>query len=266
MSFVIFLFFAHLGIGVVGTLLLAGRAAGVKFFRFNSGLAAVFLLIALAFRPEMPTGGWLNAVDLGALIVATGALLVYWATVGRALSRLRPGLLWTTLLAGGVALIAQGLSFSSVKTGPAAVLAILSFLSSTTLLGSAYMAMSLGHFYLVLPSMDIVPLQSIVKLHIGSILLRIAVVAAVMGVALATWESPSGAGYRQYVLSIDGVFLWQRLLVGLVAPVVLALLARETAKIRSTQSATGILYVDFFTVIVGEVLAKYLLLSTRVPL
>lgn len=46
----------------------------------------------------------------------------------------------------------------------------------------------------------------------------------------------------------------------------LAYLIWETAKIRSTQSATGILYVDFFTVIVGEVLAKYLLVSQRVPL
>jgi hypothetical protein len=46
---------------------------------------------------------------------------------------------------------------------------------------------------------------------------------------------------------------------------VLAFLTWETAKIRSTQSATGILYVDFFAVMVGEVLAKYLLLSTRVP-
>jgi hypothetical protein len=36
----------------------------------------------------------------------------------------------------------------------------------------------------------------------------------------------------------------------------------ETAKLRSTQSATGILYVDFFMVIVGELVAKYLLLAT----
>ena len=90
MSSVIFLFFAHLGIGVAGTLLLASHAAGVKFFRFNSGLATIFLLITLAFRPETPAGGWVDAVDLGALIVATGTLLVYWATVGRALSRVRP--------------------------------------------------------------------------------------------------------------------------------------------------------------------------------
>ena len=262
MSSVIFLFLAHLGIGVAGTLLLVGHAAGVKFFRFNAGFATIVLLIALAFRPETLAG---DAPGLVALMVATGALLVYWATVGRALSRVRPLLLWTTLLGGGVALIVQGLSLSAVEMGPAPALTILSFLSSAALLGSVFTAMILGHWYLVLPSMEPSLLQSIVKFHIGSTFLRIAVVVAVVWVALATWQSPSGAGYSRYALSIEGVFLWQRLLFGLAAPVVLALLTWETAKIRSTQSATGILYVDFFTVIVGEVLAKYLFLSTRVP-
>jgi hypothetical protein len=51
-------------------------------------------------------------------------------------------------------------------------------------------------------------------------------------------------------------------LFGLAAPAVLSYLTWETAKIRSTQSATGILYVDFFTVVVGEMLASYVLLST----
>ena len=63
-------------------------------------------------------------------------------------------------------------------------------------------------------------------------------------------------------MSIDGIFLWQRILFGLAVPMVLAYLTWETAKIRSTQSATGILYVDFFTVMVGEVLSGYLWLST----
>ena len=262
MSSVLFLFLAHLGIGVAGTLLLVGHAAGVKFFRFNAGFATIVLLIALAFRPETLAD---DALGLVALMVTTGALLVYWATVGRALSRVRPLLLWTTLLGGGAALIAQGLSLSAVEMGPAPALTILSFLSSAALLGSVCTAMILGHWYLVLPSMEPSLLQSIVKFHIGSTFLRIAVVVAVVWVALATWQSPSGAGYSRYALSIEGVFLWQRLLFGLAAPVVLALLTWETAKIRSTQSATGILYVDFFTVIVGEVLAKYLFLSTRVP-
>ena len=66
-------------------------------------------------------------------------------------------------------------------------------------------------------------------------------------------------------MSVDGIFFWQRVLFGLAGPALLSYLTWETAKIRSTQSATGILYVDFFTVVVGEVLAKYLLLATRVP-
>jgi hypothetical protein len=90
---------------------------------------------------------------------------------------------------------------------------------------------------------------------------RIAVVAIVLatviGVPLAT-----GRSLRGYVTSIDGIFFWQRVLFGLAGPALLGYLTWETAKIRSTQSATGILYVDFFTVVVGEVLANYVLLST----
>ena len=71
--------------------------------------------------------------------------------------------------------------------------------------------------------------------------------------------------FERYIFSIDGIFFWQRILFGLAGPAVLSYLTWETAKIQATQSATGILYVDFFTVIVGEVLAKYVLLSTKVP-
>jgi hypothetical protein len=40
----------------------------------------------------------------------------------------------------------------------------------------------------------------------------------------------------------------------------------ETAKIRSTQAATGILYVDLFVVIIGELVAKYVLQATGLPI
>ena len=126
--------------------------------------------------------------------------------------------------------------------------------------------MILGHWYLVLPSMNVSLLQRLVKFHIGSTIVRIVVVGLAITVALSSWESPSGAGFDMYMYSIEGIFLWQRVLFGLLGPLVLSYLTWETAKIQSTQSATGILYVDFFTVIVGEVLAKYLLVSQRVPL
>ena len=40
LSTVLFLFLAHLGVGIVFTLVFVAREAGVKFFRFNAGLAA----------------------------------------------------------------------------------------------------------------------------------------------------------------------------------------------------------------------------------
>ena len=121
--------------------------------------------------------------------------------------------------------------------------------------------MVLGHWYLVIPSMDIRHLRSIVFLHIITLGARIVIVVIALIVALSE-PLLTGQALQQYVVSIDGIFLWQRILFGLAVPMVLAYLTWETAKIRSTQSATGILYVDFFTVMVGEVLSGYLWLST----
>ena len=70
--------------------------------------------------------------------------------------------------------------------------------------------------------------------------------------AAAAWDSLLAPSFASYVFSIDGIFLWQRALFGLLGPAVLAYMTWETARLRSTQSATGILYVDFFMVIVGE--------------
>src|SRR5206468_10558449 len=103
---------------------------------------------------------------------------------------------------------------------------------------------------LILPSMQVQHLQSIVKLHIASMVARVAVDAAAVYVAISTWQPGLGPSFGRYITSAAGVFFWQRVLFGLAGPAVLSYLTWETAKIRSTQSATGILYVDFFTVVV----------------
>jgi hypothetical protein len=235
----------------------------VKFFRFNAGLAAVLIASALVFRSG-ESESTADRTALLALLVAEGAAVLYWATVGRALARIRPAILGVGCSAGLVALVAQAVA--SASSGVASQgLTIASFLSSAALLGGACTAMILGHWYLVIPSLPVTHLQNIVKVHMASMVVRIAVVAAAVFVAIATWEPGLGPNFRQYVFSVSGVFFWQRVLFGLVGPALLSYMTWETAKIRSTQSATGILYVDFFTVVVGEVLAKYLLLATNVP-
>jgi len=259
---VLFLFLSHLGLGIVFTLVFVSREAGVKFFRFNAGLAAILIAAGFVFRPSDGDGA--SRVGLFALGAAEAAIVIYWATVGRALASIRPALVSLAVGAGLVALAAQALDVSGRALALQAM-TIASFLSSAAFLGGACTAMILGHWYLVIPSMQVSHLQSIVKVHIASMVVRVAVVLAAVFLANAVWEPGLGPSFRHYVTSVAGIFFWQRVLFGLLGPGVLSYLTWETAKIRSTQSATGILYVDFFAVVVGEVLAKYILLTTRVP-
>ena len=265
LSTVLFLFLTHLGVGIVLTLVFVSREAGVKFFRFNAGLAAILLVIALAFRVTAESK--YTAADV-ALIACTLAVVVYWATVGRMLAKIRPSLVGFAVGAGITALVLQALTIAAGRSLPMQALTVASFLSSAALLGGACTAMILGHWYLVIPSMQVSHLQSIVKVHIASMVVRVAVVGAAVFVAIVTAfaaQPEVGPSFRHYITSVSGIFFWQRVLFGLAGPAVLSYLTWETAKIRATQSATGILYVDFFMVVVGEVLAKYLLLAARVP-
>jgi protein NrfD len=260
---VLFLFLAHLGVGILFTLVFVSREAGVKFFRFNAGLAAVLIAIGLALRPA--DAAPVSVAALGALILAEAATVGYWATVGRGFASIRPLLIWLGVGGGAVALVLQAIYVSAGWSMPTRALTIASFLSSAVLLGGTCTAMILGHWYLIIPSMQVSHLQALVKLHIASLVVRVAVIAAAIVLSIAMWQPGMGPSFRYYITSIAGIFFWQRILFGLAGPTFLSYLTWETAKIRSTQSATGILYVDFFTVVVGEVLAKYLLIATRVP-
>ena len=270
LSTVLFFFLAHLGVGIAFTLVFVSKDAGVKFFRFNAGLAVILVAIALAFRygafgAVAVAHSRTEELALLALDCSEAALVLYWATVGRVLARIRPAIVAVAVVAGLVAIVLQALDVSAAGSPAVRVLTIASFLTSAAMLGGACTAMILGHWYLVIPSLQVSHLQSIVKVHIASMAARVVVVGAAVWFAIATSQMESGApSFRHYIMSVDGIFFWQRVLFGLAGPAVLSYLTWETAKIRSTQSATGILYVDFFTVVVGEVLAKYIVLATRV--
>ena len=68
----------------------------------------------MAFRPDVAVlGGVASGTAFITLAVATGAFLIYWATIGRVMAVLRRGLLWVGLAAGAVTLIAQAVAVSS---------------------------------------------------------------------------------------------------------------------------------------------------------
>ena len=80
---ILFLFFAHLGIGIIIMLAWVSREAGVKFFRFTAGLAAILIGVAFLFRPPETAPTEPGRVALAALAIAEASTVVYWATVGR---------------------------------------------------------------------------------------------------------------------------------------------------------------------------------------
>ncbi len=103
--------------------------------------------------------------------------------------------------------------------------------------------MLLGHHYLTAPAMSIDPLRRFVAAMGISLAIRsgLAAVAVVAWGVVASGSTAGGPG-----------FLGMRWGMGVIGPAVAATLAWKTLRIRSTQSATGILYVGMTLVLFGE--------------
>jgi hypothetical protein len=122
-------------------------------------------------------------------------------------------------------------------------------------LGSTTTAMLMGHSYLISPAMSIAPLMRLLGSFGVSVLLRIALTC----VGLWEWTAARGSTPLETDLM---VWLPVRWALGLIAPLVLGWMAWETARIRSTQSATGILYVVVIVSFLGELTSQLLVHRT----
>jgi hypothetical protein len=69
-----------------------------------------------------------------------------------------------------------------------------------------------------------------------------------------------GDGYMYNWLFISMRWLW-----GYVAPLILSFFTFKLCKLRSIQSATGVLYIVEFFVIVGELISVYLMTKHGLP-
>ena len=248
MSTVFFLFLLHLSVGLVATLPFVPERAGAKYFKFCSGAAAFMTTSAL----------WLLVRRFGwqaqpALVATTGAFLVAAILYNRARH-----FSWSRALTPLLAVsLVSGVAACFLGTGAPRALVAASDLSSALLLGAAAAAMILGHWYLVVLDLPITALRRLTLLLVAGLVVR----SVVVGLALAWGDAGAYrdlAAVARGLWSPDGVFVWMRLLFGLVGPLSLIWFIWKTVEIRSTQSATGILYVQLFLVLAGELLAKYL--------
>jgi hypothetical protein len=128
--------------------------------------------------------------------------------------------------------------------------------TSAALLGAVLSAMLMGHSYLIAPGMSLSPLLRLIAAVVVAVVAR----GAVDGWAVARWT----LAHPSVKLGND-LLLWLplRWLAGFVFPLGLAWMAWQSARIRSTQSATGILYVVVIFCFLGE-LTDQLLRSSGV--
>ena len=266
MTLVFFLFLTHLGLGLLAMLPFVPERAGRSYFKFCSASAAFTMTAGLALLlrrygltggADAPGAGAYRALILVGTVGVVGAVL-YNRAWHFSWPAIRPVLLAVTLAAGIATVV-----LSASPNEP--LLSVLADLTSILLVGAAASAMVLGHWYLVVLDLPITALRRLTVLLAATLALR----AAVVGLALG---GPVHAGFAdaravaQGMWSPDGVFVWMRLLFGLAGPVSLLWFIWKTVEIRSTQSATGILYVQLFLVLAGELLAKYLRVAAGFPL
>lgn len=134
---------------------------------------------------------------------------------------------------------------------------IMFFFSSALLLGMSNFAMMLGHYYLVVPKLSEEPLIYCLYIFWTVFFFKIMASLSVIFTTAAPFLEEGtqlGDGYTFNWLFISMRYLW-----GYVAPLILSLFTFRLCKLRSTQSATGVLYIIEFFVIVGEIVSIYLM-------
>jgi hypothetical protein len=236
------IFCLRLACGLIGSLLLLSPVlVNPRFYRTHF-LTVLGLTVAAAVFLRGDTWLWL-AVGGTLLFAFLGSLA--WSLEGAPAGR---ALAVGTALSSALALCLAG---QSSAPGEELGWLLAGELSSAALLGTATTAMLMGHSYLIAPSMSLTPLLRLLVAFFAALGLR----WVISGIGLWSWAGQHSLAAGDEV----SLFLLVRWGIGLVGPFVLGIMAWQTARIRSTQSATGILYVVVILTFLGELVSQVLL-------
>ncbi len=250
-------YFLALAWGSLGILPLASlRQVGQAFYRFFGFLCVGMEMIAWIFQFERfhQFNSWMSESIIGFLIftlVYTLLLKIHrrvWFWSAWALAMLTGGIiLWIPWSACNQAWIFE-----------------VNGVSSAFLMGSGLLAMMLGHFYLVIPKLSIDPLKRYAACYIGFMIIKLGTLV-LGGVGWNLLHSSILPQVMQREWMQEQFFLIFRILWGVLLPLALAYWIWGTVKIRSTQSATGILYAALVATLIGEALGWYLTFHLQIP-
>ncbi len=255
-----------LAFGSFGVVLVARlRTSATRgYLTFTAACAVGFGLLALASDAALPPrlSGVTGANTAGSAIAATVTLrfvtlglfsgLAAAYVVALARGRRAPFLGGAALVAGVATWVVAAADWGGGLVPGVLLLVQLIVLGSAT--GGVFAAMILGHWYLVTPKLPEAPLVLISRLVLGVLLVQLGlfVAWAATGAGAPGGETVPGFGV---LVGPWALFAWLRLIVGLAFPIAVSWAAVETAKTRSMESATGLLYINVGTIATGTILA-----------
>jgi hypothetical protein len=223
------------------------------YLAFTGIVAALLGVLALASDNGLPVGGVVASdpawdVPRRAALAALCVLaFVYAVVVGR--GGRSPVLAGASLAAGLATLGLAGFSWGAGPLGIALLTIQLVVLSAA--LGGVWASMILGHWYLVTPKLAEAPLI----LFARALAVVVAVQLGLFVLWLAIGAGPSGQPGFAALGGSSALFIWLRLIVGLAFPLVISWAAVQTARTRSMESATGLLYIDVAAIAASTIVA-----------
>ena len=252
-----------LAVGSFGAVVLARLRTGATrgFLAFTAACSVALGLLALASDlglPAAPAVGTIVADERFDLPrrVALAAFCALGALAVIALARGRRGALVGPLAAaaGALALVAGAMTWSGGHLWGAPLAIQLVVLAAVT--GGVFASMILGHWYLVTPRLPEAPLVLFARVLLALVALQ--VVLAIVWLATGAGPGVGGTADDGPFSALVGpwaLFVWLRLIVGLAFPLVVSWAAVQTARSRSMESATGLLYIDVGAIAAGTILA-----------
>lgn len=253
---------------MVTLLFLSPRRIGNGFFKFASLTAGILMGVTLAFDFIFPSLYRIGNGPQILLLVCVVLTIVYNRVVNLDKFGAALALLIAVSATGLLSITWDSLAFTRLLhvAGLENWMLAVNHIAATALLGSVLLTMVFGHWYLVIPKLSIDHLMKLTKVLMGAILLRmVTFVMTFVVVGMEPSLSLRGVLSSLMLQLEQGIFFWPRLLFGVVAPIVLAVMIHSTVKVHHTQAATGLLYVAVVTLLFGEFFSKFLLFAVRLP-
>lgn len=248
-----------LAVGTFGLVVFLWRATDATrgFLGFTAGSAAVLGLLTWLTDVNLapPEGLAIDPAPVAVDAARQVSLLVFTASSGAWVWALRRGsgqllLGFVGIVAGIAAFALAAFGWSDSVTG--AVPLLLQYLVLAAASGGALGALILGHWYLVTPRLSERPLVIAARF--------LTLTVALQSLLFVTWGAfGTGTATGQPPFSVlageSALFVWLRLIVSLMGPLILGYMAVRTARSRSMESATGLLYIALAAVLSGTIVA-----------